>query len=94
MKIESIKFNPEDAYKLATIISNEYIGTENTILCTRKIEGYYYITSNRCDMCPFIKVYCSPAKDGIEKIEVNGDYTEGWQEVTQWTYDRIKRELN
>lgn len=93
MKLPGIKFNPQDPYQLATIISNEFIGSQKTISCTRYIEGFYFINSNKCDCSPLIKVWRNYRENGISKIEVLGDYTDRWQEIHPNTYERIKSEL-
>lgn len=90
MKLPEITFKADDCYKLATMVSNEYFGTQKTIECQRLLKNdYYHIDSTDCDSSPSIRVYCSLIGKGIERIEVNGDYTDGWQEVTQFTYDKI-----
>lgn len=94
MKLPDIKFNPQDAYKLACIVSNDFIGCEKTISYARVWKSHFYINSGKCDYAPFIRVYCHAIDVGIDKIEVLGDYTDGWQEIHQFTYDRIKKELH
>ena len=75
---------------LASKIDNDFINTDETFTAEYK-NGYYYLTTNRCDWSSFIKIYTLGT--GIDKITILGEHTEGWQEIHKGTYDNIKRSL-
>ncbi len=76
---------------LATRIDNNYIGSEKTFTAERK-NGYYYLTTNKCDNASMIKVFTNVV--GIYKITILGEHTEGWEEIQKGTYENVKRSLN
>ncbi len=84
-------FTQEQWRRLATQIDNEYIGSGNTFKAERK-NGYYYLTTNRCDGASIIKVFTNGI--GIPKIMILGEHTEGWEEIQKGTYEDVKRSLN
>jgi len=79
-------FSDSTFYNIAKILSNEFIGTEKTFTSTR-LNGYNLLNSNVCDSAPLIRVYHNFTE--ISKVEVNGDYTDGWQLVMPTTMDKI-----
>ena len=84
-------FTQEQWRILATRIDNDYIGSEKTFTAERK-NGYYYLTTNKCDSASIIKVFTNGT--GIDKITILGEHTEGWDEIQNGTYGNIKRSLN
>ena len=83
-------FTKEQWRKLASKIDNEFIGSEKTFTVARK-NGYYYLSTNKCDYAGFIKVYTNGV--GIDKITILAEYTDGWDEIREKTYDNVKRSL-
>lgn len=80
----------EVLFSIAKIIDNEYVGKGETFTATRK-GSYWYLSTNICDMASFIKVFEKDNK--ISSIYVLGDYTNGWEEVSEYTWEKIKKYL-
>lgn len=79
--------------RLAGHIDNGFFGTEKTFSAERK-NGYYLLNTNKCDDVSMVRVYCKIGVAGIDKIEILGEDTEGWQEIHLNTYKRLEKFLN
>jgi len=84
-------FTREDWFNIGKTISNEFIEAEKTFSYHR-YAGYNFLDTNRCDETPLIRVYNDFYK--ISKIQVCGDYTDGWQDIQPNTMERIIQYLN
>ncbi len=76
--------------RLASRIDNEFTGSEKTFTAERK-NGYYFLTTNKCDWASFIKVYTNGI--GIDKITILGNHTDGWDEIQKGTYKGVGKFL-
>lgn len=79
-------------FRIAKIISNEYIGADDFFLVDW-FPGYYYLSTSRCDSTPFIRVYTNGALTRIEKIKILGEFDEDWREIYPSTYEKIDEYL-
>lgn len=82
----------DDWRRLAGHIDNGFFNSEKTFAAKRK-NGYYYLTTNKCDDVSLVKVYCEIGVAGIDKIERLGEDTEGWQEIKPKTYKSVEKFL-
>lgn len=73
--------------KIAKVIDNSFIGSEETFSCLRYI-GYYLLTTNKCDDASQIRVYTND-ENMLTKITRLGPDTDGYIEVKEATYKRI-----
>jgi hypothetical protein len=80
----------EILFEIAKIIDNEFISKRESFSAKRK-DGYWYLSTNKCDMASFIKVFETNNK--IYSIKVLGDYTDGWQDIHSETWARIMNYL-
>jgi len=83
-------FSKNDFYNIAKIIDNNFIGSEETFTTERK-KGYYYLTTNKCDDCSFVKIFSQIGNINIDKIERLGSDTDGFEEIYPKTYDNVKK---
>jgi hypothetical protein len=79
----------DDFFNIAKIIDNDFIGSEKSFTAERK-KDYVYLTTNKCDDCSSVKIYCEPRSINISKIERLGSDTEGFQEIQNETYLKIE----
>lgn len=88
-----VQISKDNLLAIAKLIDNEYLASNETFSAERKL-GYYYLSTNKCDYASFIKVYTDPiVPNKINRILVNGDYTDGWQDITDFTKERINKYL-
>lgn len=84
--------NKEFLFEIAKIIDNEFIGKEQTFTADRYNNEYWYLNTNVCDLACFIRVY---EKNGIiSNIKICGEFTDGWQDVSDFTMGRIIGHIN
>lgn len=83
--------NKEVLFQLSKLIDNEYISKRDSFSATRK-NGYWYLSTNKCDSASFIKVY--EVNNKISSIKVLGEYTNGWQDIQKETWMNIIRYLS
>lgn len=86
--IPVFKFTREIWFKIGCIITNDFPLAKDSFKVDRKI-GYHYLNTNKCDESPLIRIYNDFYE--IHKIEVNGDYTGGWQEIQPETKRKIEQ---
>ena len=82
--------NNEQLFEIAKIIDNEYIGKEKTFKSVRN-NGYWWLTTDVCDFACFIRIY--EINNKISTIQINGEYTEGWQDISSYTWGKIGKYL-
>lgn len=79
------KLKREDWYQIAKIIDTEYIGSKDSFTCNYinyMNNGFYYLTTNKCDDASMIKVYS-------DKICRLANDTNGYEEIQKQTYKNI-----
>ena len=83
----TLRATHQDFFEIAKKIDNEFIGKDGSFRQERKI-GYHLLFTPTCDNCPMIRIHTDKNFD-ITSIEINGEYTEGWQSVTTETLNKI-----
>ena len=91
MNAKLSEFTQDIWRRFAGRIDNEIFASGESFTATFS-NGFYYLTTNVCDSCSFIKVFVN--EESITKITVLGDYTDGWQEIRPNTYDSINKFLS
>ena len=76
--------------KLYIIIDNNFIGSEETFTAERK-NGYYYLTTNKCDDCSCIRVFCEPRNINIDSIDRIANDTDGYEKIHKETALKVKK---
>jgi len=84
--------NEAQLFQIAKIIDNEYIGKEKTFTANRIDFTYWYLTTNFCDSASLIRVYEKNNK--VSTIHVNGEYTDGWQDIHPKTWAKVSQYLS
>jgi len=87
------ELSEKELLRVAGRIDNTYFSARKSFTSERK-SGYYYLSTNRCDESSFIKIFCDIGVPSIQKIEILGSYTDGWDEVHPNTYKRVESFLN
>ncbi len=83
-------FSKKDFFEIAKIIDNNFIGSEETFTAERK-NGYYYLTTNKCDDCSCIRVFCEPISINIDNIDRIADDTDGYEKIHKETALKVKK---
>ena len=83
-------FSKKDFFEIAKIIDNNFIGSEETFTAERK-NGYYYLTTNKCDDCSCIRVFCEIGSINIDSIDRIGSDTNAYQEIHKETALKVKK---
>lgn len=83
--------NTDQFFELAKVVDNEYIGKRQCF--TAKPFAFpdktgFYLSTNLCDYASFIRVFLNQDQKLIA-VQVCGDYTDGRQNVTEPTLNRI-----
>lgn len=82
----------EILFEIAKIIDNEYIGKERTFQANRHKAGYWWLSSGKCDMSGFIKVWEKNNK--VSSVEYLGPDDEDWRPITNHSWARIEKYLD
>lgn len=78
-------------FAIAKILDNEYIGADKTFTAERK-RGCWHLSTNKCDMASFIKVWEKNNK--VSSIEILLPDSDGWQPITSYSWARVEKYLN
>jgi hypothetical protein len=81
------KLTQEQWLRLAVIIDTDFIGSEKTFTA-EKINGYYYLTTNKCDHASTIKVF-EPDLLGNYRIIRDAEDTDGYKEISLYIYKKV-----
>lgn len=81
----------ENWFDIAFIIDGNFGGSQYTF-SARKMSGYYYLDSNKCDMSSLIKVNYDPDFN-LTSIFRLGDDTDGYKPIHVQTMERVKKYL-
>lgn len=76
-------------FEIAKIVDNDYIGSHSSFKAKRSMSGVWHLSTDRCDSASLIKVYDNAGNGELSLVERLGPDTEGWQEVTEITFDKI-----
>ena len=96
MKIENAKcyrFSKSDWLKIAIAIDSDFKGQEvnfEITMPTKVFPKSVCLSSSKCDRLPTIYVH-SKNLQGIQKIEYEGEFTDGKQEIQPFTYLKIEK---
>lgn len=83
-------FSKKDFFEMAKIIDSNFIGSEETFTAERKT-GYYYLTTNKCDDCSCIRVFCEPRSINIDSIDRIANDTDGYEKIHKETALKVKK---
>lgn len=83
-------FSKKDFFEIAKIIDNNFIGSEETFTAERK-NGYYYLTTNKCDDCSCVRVFCEPRSINIDSIDRIGSDTNSYEQIHKETALKVKK---
>ena len=83
-------FSKKDFFEIAKIIDNNFIGSEETFTAERK-NSYYYLTTNKCDYCSCIRVFCDIGSVNIDSIDRIANDTNGYEKIHKETALKVKK---
>lgn len=82
----------EILFEIAKRVDNEYMSRRLDFKVERR-GGLYVIFTDTADSCSLIRVYYDFDTGEINKVQVLGDYTDGWDDVRPETYCGINKIL-
>jgi hypothetical protein len=92
IEVDILKLKESDYFSIAKCIDNEYIGREKYFRFEIK-GGVITLSTSSCDMASFIKVYHNNYAC-IYNISIMGHHTDGWEEITNETFKKVKKIFN
>lgn len=91
IKVKWFLLTTEMWLKIAKLIDNDFIGSEDTFTCnriTRNDKSYNYLTTNKCDYTSCIRVFSD--MENITSIQRISEDTIGYEKVSDFTLQKIK----